>query len=85
MRECQLLVCAAGKLNPVKVVLLKFDTKVFALFGGKATLLELYAVQLDAETEGLVRDASADGIGDLEDESCTVEQRAAVFVGSLVS
>lgn len=76
----QSLVCAARKLNPVKAVLLELCAENFAVLNRETTLLELGAVEFDANAKRLVGNASANSICDLKDDSCPVRQRAAVLV-----
>lgn len=85
VREGELLVRAARQLNVIKTVLLELLAQRSAVLWAEAALLELDAVELDAQAEGgAVFDAWLDGVGDFKDDARAVEEGAAVVVRTLV-
>ena len=83
MLESELLVRAAGQLDIVKAVLLEQLAQVPAVLGREAAVLELDAVELDADGKGL-GDAFPDGVVDFDNDARAVPQGASVVVRPLV-
>lgn len=84
MHKGQTLVRSARELNKVKAVALETLAEKLTVVGSEAAVLELDAVDFDAQAERRVCDASADGVGDLKDDAGAVFERAAVLVSSFV-
>lgn len=83
MGERKFLVCSAAQLYEIKAVFFEAGAKLIGFFGFETTLLELDAVDLDADN-GVFGDASADALGDFHDEAGAVGKGTTVLVGAFV-
>ena len=83
VRKRQLFISPAAELDEVKVVGLELRAQGFALFGVEALVLELDAVDFDAEDEGF-RDALLDLVCDFHGQAGAVLEGAAVLVRAFV-
>ena len=81
--EGEFLVGAAAQLDEVEVVGFEAGAEGFTFFGFKALVLELDAVDFDAEDEGF-GDALLDFVGDFHDYAGAILEVAAVFIGTFV-
>lgn len=81
--EAELLERAAAELNEVKVAGFEVGAEGAAVGGVEAALLELDAVEFDAEDEG-GGNAVADCASDVKNNAGTVLEATAVFIYALV-
>lgn len=83
--EPEYLVRAARQLDPVEASALELRAQVATVLGREPSVLELDAVELDAQAERSVRHAPPDLLRDLDDDPSPVDNRlAAVLVRPLV-